>query len=300
MVINRETAMRIWSKRYGKELKVTDFAGRTMVKSAYDDRDSKYGWNIDHILPQSRGGKTAEHNLICCHILTNDEKGNRFPCFKANGHEFEIWKVQNHYEIKERINANQNDETENVDGEEEVNFYDSASGIRFFKKLKSIQNQWRHTSTIVITLKNYKTTAIIDFIEELFAGYSITHPNDIASSIVIVIQANNVPMKEDSVLLLDKCVILNTYLTYYFIELDYLDSYDIHYWDTAYREKEEMYHSKPQTIWPSTNSLFISKSVVEHTDAKKWIKNPVDEFNEYNIIFTQLRDDLIKEVSKQG
>lgn len=304
MVINRETAMRIWSKRYGKELKVTDFAGRTMVKSAYDDRDSNYGWNIDHILPQSRGGKTAEHNLVCCHILTNDEKADKFPCFNANGHEFEMLKVQNHYEIKERMSANQNDYIENQGDEESVNFYDSADGVRFFKKLKGIQNKWRHTSTIVITLENYQTNAIVDFIEELFDGYSIEYfPYNSNSSIAVVIQANNVPLKEDSALLLDKCIILNTYMQYYFIALEYLDLYDIHYWDTAYKEKDEMYNAfnfNPDIIdWTASNSLFISKSVVENTDAKKRIKNPIDGFNEYNIIFTQLRDDLEKEVSRQ-
>lgn len=297
--------MRIWSKRYGKELKVTDFAGRTMVKSAYDDRDSNYGWNIDHILPQSKGGKTAEHNLVCCHILTNDEKADKFPCFNANGHEFEILKVQNHYEIKERISTSQNEGIEKDDDGENVNFYDSAEGIRFFKKLKGFQNKWRHTSTIVIKLENYETNAIVDFIEELFDGYSISYfPYNNNASIVVVIQANDVPLKEDSTLLLDKCIILNTYMQYYFILLGYLDLYDIHYWDTAYKEKDEMYQDfnfNPNTInRKASNSLFISKSVIENTDARKRIKNPVEGFNEYNIIFTQLRDDLKKEVNRQG
>ena len=247
MVINRETAMRIWSKRYGKELKVTDFAGRTMVKSAYDDRDSKYGWNIDHVLPQSRGGKTAEHNLVCCHILTNDEKADKFPCFNANGHEFEILKVQNHYEIKERLNSIQDNSNEEAE-EPNVNFYDAASGVRLFKDLKGIQNKWRYTSTIVILLENYQTNAIVDFIEKLFDGYCISYflyNND--SSIAIAIQANNVPMKEDSALLLDKCIILNTYMQNYFLPMDYLHLYDIHYWDSAYKEKDAMYHDFSST-----------------------------------------------------
>ena len=100
MVINRETAMKLWVKAYGKATRVKDFAGREMDKAAYDQRGSEFGWNIDHILPQSRGGKTNESNLICCHILTNDEKADKFPCFTANGKRFEIVKVENHYEIK--------------------------------------------------------------------------------------------------------------------------------------------------------------------------------------------------------
>lgn len=51
-----------------------------MIKAAYNDRGSDYGWNVDHIFPQSRSGKTTESNLIYCHILTNDEKADKFPC----------------------------------------------------------------------------------------------------------------------------------------------------------------------------------------------------------------------------
>lgn len=75
MDLNRETAMRIWNKSFGKEAKVADFAGRVMAKGAYNDRNSEFGWNVDHILPQSKGGVTADHNLVCCHILTNDREG---------------------------------------------------------------------------------------------------------------------------------------------------------------------------------------------------------------------------------
>ena len=71
--------MRLWNKSFGKETKVKDFTGRTIAKGAYNDRNSEFGWNVDHILPQSRGGKTADHNLVCCHILTNDEKADKFP-----------------------------------------------------------------------------------------------------------------------------------------------------------------------------------------------------------------------------
>ena len=102
MDLNRETAMRLWNKSFGKKTKVMDFAERTIVKGAYNDRKSEFGWNVDHILPQSRGGKTADYNLVCCHILTNDEKAGKFPTFKANGINFEIIKVENHYEIKRR------------------------------------------------------------------------------------------------------------------------------------------------------------------------------------------------------
>ena len=68
MDLNHETAMRLWIKSFGKETKVKDFSGREIAKGAYGDRNSQYGWNVDHILPQSKGGTTADHNLVCCNI----------------------------------------------------------------------------------------------------------------------------------------------------------------------------------------------------------------------------------------
>ena len=89
MELNRKTAMELWKRQFGKTDRATDYAGRDILKAAYDDRGSAYGWNVDHILPKSRGGKTAEHNLICCHMETNSEKADKFPCFTANDTRFE-------------------------------------------------------------------------------------------------------------------------------------------------------------------------------------------------------------------
>ena len=128
MDLNRETAMRLWNKSFGKETKVKDFTGRTIAKGAYNDRNSEFGWNVDHILPQSRGGKTADHNLVCCHILTNDEKADKFPGFVANKKKFTIIKVENHYEIKPEKDAP--NKVEKPQKQEKWNLYDSASGVR--------------------------------------------------------------------------------------------------------------------------------------------------------------------------
>ena len=174
MDLNRETAMRLWSKSFGKETKVKDFAGREIAKGAYNDRNSEFGWNVDHILPQSKGGKTADYNLICCHILTNDEKADRFPCFSANDIKFEIVKVENHYEIKS-VDKKVKKQSENDDS---VNFYDSASGIRFFKKRKGKQNKSVYMGSVLIKLQNVSNTAIIDFIERIFDQESISYPFD--------------------------------------------------------------------------------------------------------------------------
>lgn len=108
-----------------------DFPGREIAKAAYNHRNSTYGWNADHILPQSRGGKTADYNLICCHILTNDEKADRFPCFKANERAFEIQKRQNHYEIVAKAAGSEEQ------NEESVNFLDVAQGGKCWRQCKS-------------------------------------------------------------------------------------------------------------------------------------------------------------------
>ena len=56
MKINKQNAMRLWRERYGDNNDVCDYAGRPMFFLHYNDRESKYGWNIDHILPQDRNG----------------------------------------------------------------------------------------------------------------------------------------------------------------------------------------------------------------------------------------------------
>ena len=238
MDLNRETAMRLWNKSFGKETKVKDFAGRTIAKGAYNDRNSDCGWNVDHILPQSRGGATADHNLVCCHILTNDEKADKFPCFNANGMSFEIIKVQNHYEVRQKSNEpkKQKDEPETVD------FFDSAAGIRFFQKLKGVQNQKTFVGTVFVSLHNVTNTAVVDFIEELFGDENISYSAKTnytsfytmgnsarGQNIQLKISNYNMPQKENIAELLDKCVLLNTYLSSYFLEGEYISGFVIYF-----------------------------------------------------------------------
>ena len=308
MDLNRETAMRLWSKSFGKETKVKDFAGREIAKGAYNDRNSEFGWNVDHILPQSKGGKTADYNLICCHILTNDEKADRFPCFSANDIKFEIVKVENHYEIKS-VDKKVKKQSENDDS---VNFYDSASGIRFFKKRKGKQNKSVYMGSVLIKLQNVSNTAIIDFIERIFDQESISYPFDSNSEIRIIVRNYNMPLIADSAALLDKCILLNTYLGHYFKPLQYISGYEIYYRDDSFQNKVSMFKESQKIDFRDTgianallfnfglkDSLFINNSVIENTDAKEKIKaNPYNRYNEYNFIFTNLSKNLDKEVNK--
>lgn len=106
MEVNKKNALKFWESTYGKVTEATDFTGRTIHKAAYDQRGSKYCWNIDHLLPKSQGGKNNVENLICTHILTNSEKADSFPSFVANKKTFQIRKDKDKWKIVEVTNYN--------------------------------------------------------------------------------------------------------------------------------------------------------------------------------------------------
>ena len=302
MELNKETALRLWNKSFGKETKVKDYTGRMIVKGAYNDRKSEYGWNVDHICPQSRGGKTADHNLICCHILTNDEKADKFPAFKANGINFEILKVENHYEIKMLNKRKKKSEHNDI-----VNFMDSASGIRFFKQLKGIQNKKRFVGSVLIRLQDVYSTAVIDFVEKFLDEENISYSmssNYYSSETRIVAKNYNMPFKEDASKILDKCILLNTYFKKYFEPMGYISKYDICYQLNCYEEKEDMYLEAQRINFDKfnyrlDNALFINELVYINTSAKE--KEPELNFQnnnycEYDYLFTKLAKNLEREV----
>lgn len=305
MDVNHETAMRLWVMSFGKKSKAKDFAGREIAKGAYNDRNSEFGWNIDHILPQSRGGKTADYNLVCCHIKTNDEKADKFPCFNANGRKFEIVKVQNHYEIKSTENKAEQD----VQSSQDLNLYDSAAGIRFYKKLKGMQNKKRFVGSVLIRLNNIQNTAVVDFIEEIFENEHISFvPYQTCNyglytgskkDVCILVKDYDLPLKDDTNNLLDKCVLLNTYLSYYFRELECVSNYEIDFALECFDDKFDMYQARnpfAQIGNNLDNSLFINELVVDNTEAKEKISAVSGEFVEYDYVFSTLADNLKKEV----
>lgn len=310
MDLNKETAMRLWNKTFGNEIKVKDFAGRLIAKGAYNDRNSEFGWNVDHILPQSRGGKTADHNLICCHILTNDEKADKFPCFVANGNKYEIIKVQSHYEIRplsKKQNSNKKDEN--------PNFLDAGYGIRLYEKLKRIQKQERFVGSILIRFNNLTNTALIDFIEELFDKENITYSiekgsGDFISMMYgdweetrIIVKSYNMTSEDEAQVLLDKCVILNTYLVHYFKLKDTFDDFEIRYCINYYENKMKMYKDFQYINFEKINGefahdLLINNLVIENTDAKEKVNYSDNDWTHFNYIYTKLSRDLNKEGRK--
>ncbi len=303
--------MRLWNKSFGKDTKAVDFAGRTIAKGAYNDRNSEFGWNVDHILPQSKGGATADYNLICCHIKTNDEKADTFPCFSANGIAFEIVKVQNHYEIRQKSKETKQPKA----AQETIDFFDSAAGVRFFKKLKGVQNKKRFVGNVFVVLQNVANTAVVDFIEELFCDENITYSAKTnysafysfgssvrGQNIQVKITNYDMPQKENIAELLDKCVLLNTYLSSYFLECEYISGFDIYYRVDCFDDKSKMYGSNFESVdnllLQTKNSMFVNELVLINTDAgEKVEKKQYPQYTEYNYVFTNLSKNLKKEAS---
>jgi hypothetical protein len=117
------------------------------------------------------------------------------------------------------------------------------------------------------------------------------------------------PLKEDINELLDKCVLLHTYLSYYFRKLGYVNSYGIYYRVDCFDDKSKMYETDikssnviEMSYWENggtyRNSLFINGLVYENSEAKERVeKNSRSEYTEYNIIFTKLAKNLEKEAN---
>lgn len=330
MELNRETALRLWNKRFGKNIKALDFAGREIAKGSYNDRNSKFGWNVDHILPQCKGGVTAEHNLEIVNIKTNDEKANKFPGFVANGKNFTIVKVENHYEIKLASKSSSDKTSSNNGGNEdngnvsqnnnkgvddECNFFDSAAGIRFYKDLKGVQNKKIFVGTVQIKLRAVQNTAIIDFIEEIFSEEHIAFKVDNnfylnPKSLIITIRNYNHKTKASIDELLDKCILLNTYLKHYFCPLKVIDDYSIKYQVDDYQDKKDfLYDNNSSTTIYNESSIYYVTSekeklkinrlvIINSSASKNFNVNDLQDnkYYNYDYIYTKLSEDLKKEV----
>lgn len=94
MTITREFAMKLWQEHYGNAIYAVDFDGGLMYRNAYGNaeyyewrhgRKVYCGWNIHHIHPIARGGKTKKNNLICTNIITNQGAGDKITYWLDNG-----------------------------------------------------------------------------------------------------------------------------------------------------------------------------------------------------------------------
>ena len=290
MNLNHETAMKLWNKHFGKNIKAKDFSGREIAKGAYNDRNSEFGWNVDHILPQSKGGKTAEHNLIICNIKTNDEKADKFPGFVANEKRFTIVKSENHYVIKQETEETDSDDKNEVPNEQkECNFYDSAEGIRLYKEFKGFQSKKRFVGTIEIIFQGIKgaDTALTDFVEELFLKEDVQFANgnnrcNLGTDVRMLIKSYELLDKTSINNLLDKCVLLNTYMNKYFKPLGKVLDYCISFRVDSYEDRKDFYSKdgnvtfvRKEELYSKDMRLCINSLVIQNSYAKEKFKEDI-------------------------
>ena len=72
----------VWKKgnvipEYSSSIRRTDKCGKVMKWSEHGNRDSNYGWEIDHINPVSNGGGDGIGNLQPLQWENNADKGDK-------------------------------------------------------------------------------------------------------------------------------------------------------------------------------------------------------------------------------
>lgn len=84
----------LWEHFYGNRVEAKDYTGRIMYKSAITQQKNPNQPTIEHIRPLSKGGSDVLENIIICRRDTNEEKGDRFPAWVANGKRWHAIRVK--------------------------------------------------------------------------------------------------------------------------------------------------------------------------------------------------------------
>lgn len=181
---------------------------------------------------------------------------------------------------------------------------DSFEALRFYESLKGKQAKPRFVGSVFIRLLNIENTALIDFIENLFSQESIIYDKKNFAEMRLIIRNYDMPLKSDIRVLLDKCILLNTYLKGYFKEKDLIEAYDIICRVDYYSSRDNMY-SKSRFVnfegidGDFDDALFINKLVYENTKAIEnepdlEFDNASDSYQDYDYTFSRLEEYLKK------
>lgn len=164
--------------------------------------------------------------------------------------------------------------------------------------------------SVLVRLKNVSNTALVDFIEKLFSDENVQFSlNESYRESETKIRAVNfdMPSKEDIGALLEKCVVLSTYLAVYFVPMEYVEAYEICYRVDHFKEKAEMYVRAKEINFPHLhdkidNTIYINNLVIVNTEAQRKIEYDDDgnyDWWPYDYIYTNLSKTLRKEVDGQ-
>src|SRR5574344_714259 len=84
-----KTIQEVWEKatidsNNSPEIFRKDYAGAWIKRSDYGKRETKYGWEIDHLKPKSKGGTDDIKNLLTLHWKNNKKKGDEYPQWETD------------------------------------------------------------------------------------------------------------------------------------------------------------------------------------------------------------------------
>ena len=85
---SNELKLRIWKKAQtdmdnDPDIWRKDSCGAWINFDQYG-KEGKYGWEVDHVFPESRGGKNDFENLRAMHWSNNRSKGDDFPGYTCS------------------------------------------------------------------------------------------------------------------------------------------------------------------------------------------------------------------------
>ena len=300
-MLKKRDALHEWEREFGDIEKVTDFSGRKIARSAYNNNHSKFGWTVVCILPESEGGTYMTHNMICCNIETYREKAESFPRFKANGYSFIVKAVGCEYRIL--LNNAENEGFEKCNQIQHTDFRKGEEGVKFWHTCENTEiSFFTGYAKINISTSNFGKLMLNRFrifIEKIFEIPVTAVKQDSDRHAEFTIISYNLATREDTRDFLSKCIIFNTYATFYLREtVDCriniycgMKEYNINRDFSAEKIKKEIVNMETDYI----ESFAIDELIEKNTGAgrKQNLERTLNGFYKYNRCYKELRNELV-------